>query len=81
MHNDTASRLRVAFRQMYAHSHNDGCIFELYQEISRASQEALKLSVADLSRIYILARPLSDFRFSLDWIRESGKCEFDSPFD
>lgn len=53
---------------MYAHAHNDACIFELYQDISHASQETLGLSVAEYfgclqSRWAELAQyePLSEF--------------------
>ncbi|KAG5557146.1 hypothetical protein RHGRI_007420 [Rhododendron griersonianum] len=53
---------------MYAHAHSDARIFELYQDISHASQETLGLSVAVyfdylLSRWDELAQyePLSEF--------------------
>ncbi|KAF8404481.1 hypothetical protein HHK36_009366 [Tetracentron sinense] len=53
---------------MYAHAHYDSRIFELYQDISHASQAALRLLVADFfcylqTRWEELARyePLSDF--------------------
>ncbi|KAG5531494.1 hypothetical protein RHGRI_026197 [Rhododendron griersonianum] len=53
---------------MYAHARNDIRIYELYQEISHASQETLKLSVAEFFG-YLQSRweefaqyePMSDF--------------------
>lgn len=71
MHHDTALCLWVALRQMYAHSRNDVHIFELYQEISHASQEALQLLVAELSGIYFLAGTIGPIR-ALEWL--SGWC-------
>lgn len=71
MHHDMAPRLWVALRQMYAHPRNDCHIFELYQEISHASQEALQLSVAELSGIYFLARRIGPIQ-ALEWL--SGWC-------
>ena len=47
IYNDTVHNLWTALSQMYAHSHHDSRIFELYREIARASQETLGLSVAD----------------------------------
>ncbi|KAE9466932.1 hypothetical protein C3L33_01159, partial [Rhododendron williamsianum] len=68
MYCDTAPRLWASLTQMYAHARNDIRIYELYQEISHASQETLKLSVAEFfgylqSRWEELAQyePMSDF--------------------
>ncbi|KAG5523985.1 hypothetical protein RHGRI_030852 [Rhododendron griersonianum] len=68
MYYDTAPRLWASLTQMYAHARNDIRIYELYQEISHASQETLKLSVAEFfgylqSRWEELAQyePMSDF--------------------
>ncbi|GFY88845.1 hypothetical protein Acr_06g0007850 [Actinidia rufa] len=47
IYNDTVHSLWTTLSQMYAHAHHDSRIFELYQEIARASQETLGLSVAD----------------------------------
>ncbi|GMQ07447.1 hypothetical protein CsSME_00051628 [Camellia sinensis var. sinensis] len=44
---DTVSSLCCALSEMYAHAHNDARIFELYQDIARASQSALGLSVSE----------------------------------
>ncbi|KAF7138467.1 hypothetical protein RHSIM_Rhsim07G0255800 [Rhododendron simsii] len=61
-------RLWAASTQMYAHSQNDVRIYELYLEISHASQEVLRLLVAEFfgylqSCWEELARyePMSDF--------------------
>jgi hypothetical protein len=68
MYYDTVNRLWIALCQMYAHARNDACIFELYQDVSHASQAALGLSVVDYfgylqSRWEELAQyePFSDF--------------------
>ncbi|GFY97193.1 hypothetical protein Acr_11g0014990 [Actinidia rufa] len=68
MYHDTVHRLWTALTQMYAHAHNESRIFELYREISHASQTTLGLSVADYfaylqTRWEELAQyePLSDF--------------------
>jgi hypothetical protein len=68
MYHDTVNGLWTALCQMYAHAHNDACIFELYQDVSHASQAALGLLVVDYfgylqSRWEELAQyePLSDF--------------------
>ncbi|KAF7150351.1 hypothetical protein RHSIM_Rhsim02G0139900 [Rhododendron simsii] len=68
MYCDTTLRLWASLAQMYAHARNDIRIYELYQEISHASQETLKLSVAEFfgylqSRWEELAQyePMSDF--------------------
>lgn len=65
---DTVSGLWAALQQMYGHAHNDACIFELYQDVSYASQETQGLSVAEFfgylqSRWAELAQyePLSEF--------------------
>ena len=47
MYCDTVPRLWAALTQMYAHTRNDVHIFELYQEISHASQETLSFSVTE----------------------------------
>ena len=57
-----------ALNKMYAHAHSDSRIFELYQDISHASQSVLGLSVADFFG-YLQTRweelsqyePISDF--------------------
>lgn len=41
MYHETADSLWKALTKMYANSHNEARIFELHQEISRASQESL----------------------------------------
>uniref|UniRef100_A0A2N9F1J4 non-specific serine/threonine protein kinase n=1 Tax=Fagus sylvatica TaxID=28930 RepID=A0A2N9F1J4_FAGSY len=68
MYHDTVNGLWTALCQMYAHARNDARIFELYQDVSHASQAALGLSVVDYfgylqSRWEELAQyePLSDF--------------------
>ena len=68
MYHDTVNGLWTALCQMYAHTRNDARIFELYQDVSHASQAALGLSVVDYfgylqSRWEELAsyEPLSDF--------------------
>ncbi|GFY81214.1 hypothetical protein Acr_01g0010230 [Actinidia rufa] len=68
MYHDTVHGLWTALTQMYAHAHNESRIFELYREISHASQTTLGLSVADYfgylqTRWEELAQyePLSDF--------------------
>ncbi|KAG5531449.1 hypothetical protein RHGRI_026161 [Rhododendron griersonianum] len=58
---------------MYAHSHNEARIFELLQEISRASQKSLGLSVSEFFG-YLQVRwdelaqydPVSDFGATTD---------------
>ena len=45
MYHDTVNGLWTALCQMYAHARNDARIFELYQDVSHASQAALGLSV------------------------------------
>ena len=47
MYHDTVYRLWTALNQMYAHACNDVRIFELYQDVSHASQAVLGLSVVD----------------------------------
>ena len=47
MYHDTVNGLWTALCQMYAHARNDARIFELYQDVSHASQAALGLSVVD----------------------------------
>ena len=47
MYHDTVYGLWTALNQMYAHARNDVRIFELYQDVSHASQAALGLSVVD----------------------------------
>ncbi|GMQ01147.1 hypothetical protein CsSME_00047889 [Camellia sinensis var. sinensis] len=44
-----SSELWQALSQMYAHAHNDACIFELHQDIARASQSSLGLFIAEFS--------------------------------
>ncbi|XP_059639077.1 uncharacterized protein LOC132281384 [Cornus florida] len=44
---DSVNDLWTALNQMYVHSRNDARIFELYQDIAKASQEGLNLSVTD----------------------------------
>jgi hypothetical protein len=68
MYHDTVNGLWTALCQMYAHARNDARIFELYQDVSHASQAALGLSVVDYfgylqSRWEELApyEPFSDF--------------------
>ncbi|XP_057467808.1 uncharacterized protein LOC130757154 isoform X1 [Actinidia eriantha] len=68
MYHDTVHGLWTALTQMYAHARNESRIFELYREISHASQIILGLSVADYfgylqTRWEELAQyePLSDF--------------------
>ncbi|XP_057514701.1 uncharacterized protein LOC130796377 isoform X1 [Actinidia eriantha] len=68
MYHDTVHGLWTALTQMYAHARNESRIFELYREISHASQTTLGLSVADYfgylqTRWEELAQyePLSDF--------------------
>ncbi|GFZ03339.1 hypothetical protein Acr_15g0019470 [Actinidia rufa] len=68
MHHDTVHGLWTALTQMYAHARNESRIFELYREISHASQTSFGLSVADYfgylqTRWEELAQyePLSDF--------------------
>ncbi|XP_059671155.1 uncharacterized protein LOC132316698 [Cornus florida] len=65
---DSVNDLWTTLNQMYAHSRNDARIFELYQDIAKASQEGLNLSVTDCfgylrSRWEELAQyePLSEF--------------------
>lgn len=52
MYSDTVSCLWSALTQMYAHAHNDACIFELYENISHAYQSALGFSMAEFLDIY-----------------------------
>ncbi|GFY87364.1 hypothetical protein Acr_05g0010030 [Actinidia rufa] len=47
MYHDTVHGLWTALTQMYAHARNESRIFELYREISHASQTSFGLSVAD----------------------------------
>ena len=47
MYHSTVHDLWTALSKMYAHAHSNSRIFELYQEISHASQAALGLSVTD----------------------------------
>ena len=47
MYHDTMNRLWTASCQMYAHARNDARIFQLYQDVSHASQATLGLSVVD----------------------------------
>ena len=47
IYNDIIHTLWTALSQMYAHAHHDFWIFKLYREIARASQETLRLFVAD----------------------------------
>ncbi|GFY81904.1 hypothetical protein Acr_02g0001440 [Actinidia rufa] len=68
MYHDTVHGLWTALTQMYAHARNESRIFELYREISHASQTSFGLSVADYfgylqTRWEELAQyePLSDF--------------------
>uniref|UniRef100_A0A2N9IER4 Reverse transcriptase Ty1/copia-type domain-containing protein n=1 Tax=Fagus sylvatica TaxID=28930 RepID=A0A2N9IER4_FAGSY len=68
MYHDTVNGLWTALCQMYAHARNDARIFELYQDVSHASQAVLGLTVVDYfgylqSRWEELAQyePLSDF--------------------
>ncbi|GFZ07959.1 hypothetical protein Acr_19g0008960 [Actinidia rufa] len=68
MYHETVHGLWTALTQMYAHARNESRIFELYREISHASQTTLGLSVADFfgylqTRWEELAQyePLSDF--------------------
>ncbi|GFZ19458.1 hypothetical protein Acr_28g0001630 [Actinidia rufa] len=68
MYHDTVHGLWTALTQMYAHARNESRIFELYREVSHASQISLELSVADFfgylqTRWEELAQyePLSDF--------------------
>ncbi|GFY97594.1 hypothetical protein Acr_12g0001350 [Actinidia rufa] len=68
MYHDTVHGLWTALTQMYAHARNESRIFELYREVSHASQTSLELSVADFfgylqTRWEELAQyePLSDF--------------------
>ena len=68
MYHRTVFDLWTALNQMYAHAHSDSRIFELYQDISHASQATLGLSVGDYfgylqTRWEELAQyePLSDF--------------------
>ncbi|XP_057505543.1 uncharacterized protein LOC130788863 [Actinidia eriantha] len=68
MYHDTVHGLWTALKQMYAHARNESRIFELYRDISHASQPALGLLVADYfgylqTRWEELAQyePLSDF--------------------
>ncbi|GFY95374.1 hypothetical protein Acr_10g0007590 [Actinidia rufa] len=68
MYHDTVHGLWTALTQMYAHARNESRIFELYREISHASQTSFGLSVADYfgylqTRWEELAqyKPLSDF--------------------
>ncbi|GFZ21891.1 hypothetical protein Acr_29g0010530 [Actinidia rufa] len=68
MYHDTVHGLWSALTQMYAHARNESRIFELYREVSHASQTSLELSVADFfgylqTRWEELAQyePLSDF--------------------
>ncbi|GFY86486.1 hypothetical protein Acr_05g0001250 [Actinidia rufa] len=68
MYHDTVHGLWTALKQMYAHARNESRIFELYRDISHASQPALGLLVVDYfgylqTRWEELAQyePLSDF--------------------
>ncbi|GFZ05714.1 receptor like protein 29 [Actinidia rufa] len=68
MYHDTVHGLWTALTQMYAHARNESRIFELYREISHASQTSFGLSVADYfgylqTRWEELAQyePLNDF--------------------
>ncbi|GFZ01734.1 ORMDL family protein [Actinidia rufa] len=68
MYHETVHGLWTALTQMYANARNESRIFELYREISHASQTTLGLSVADFfgylqTRWEELAQyePLSDF--------------------
>ncbi|GFZ18609.1 hypothetical protein Acr_27g0003480 [Actinidia rufa] len=68
MYHDTVHGLWTALTQMYAHARNESRIFELYREISHASQTSFGLSIADYfgylqTRWEELAQyePLSDF--------------------
>ncbi|GFY98171.1 hypothetical protein Acr_12g0007120 [Actinidia rufa] len=68
MYHDTVHGLWTALKQMYTHARNESRIFELYRDISHASQPALGLLVADYfgylqTRWEELAQyePLSDF--------------------
>ncbi|GFS37954.1 hypothetical protein Acr_00g0054850 [Actinidia rufa] len=68
MYHYTVHGLWTALTQMYAHARNESRIFELYREVSHASQTSLELSVADFfgylqTRWEELAqyKPLSDF--------------------
>ena len=47
MHHRNVFDLQNALNKMYAHVYSDFCIFELYQDISYASQSTLGLSIAD----------------------------------
>ena len=56
MHHETVHGLWTALTQMYAHTRNDARIFELYREISHASQDSLSLSLWQIIlAIYSLA--------------------------
>ncbi|GFY92662.1 hypothetical protein Acr_08g0010580 [Actinidia rufa] len=68
MYHDTVHGLWTALTQMYAHARNESRIFELYREISHASQTSFGLSVVDYfgylqTKWEELAQyePLSDF--------------------
>ena len=68
MYHDTVHDLWLALTQMYAHARNDSRIFELYRDISQASQESLGRNIADYFgylqfKLELLAQfePLSDF--------------------
>ena len=47
MYYTTVYGLWTALSKMYAHVHSDSRVFELYHDISRASQAKLGLSVLD----------------------------------
>ncbi|KAF8398650.1 hypothetical protein HHK36_014505 [Tetracentron sinense] len=68
LYHDIVHGLWIAMTKMYAHAHCDSRIFELYRDISHASQDAFGLSLADFfgylqTRWEELAQcePLSDF--------------------
>ncbi|GFZ12658.1 hypothetical protein Acr_23g0010430 [Actinidia rufa] len=80
MYHDTVHGLWTALNQEYAHARNESRIFELYQDISPASQPTLGSSVADYfaylhTRWEELAQyePLSDF--SNDGVVESKRLD------